>query len=94
MARRPSLSSDPLPKRRTIKVATENGTPTKTVRPPSRQGRRCLTLWIAPEAKELLREIGYEHRLKEQALGEEALDLLFAHYGKHRIASIKDDTST
>ena len=89
MARRPSLSADPLPKRRT-KAAIEGATPTKTVRPPSRQGRRCLTLWIAPEAKELLREIGYEHRLKEQALGEEALDLLFAHYGKHRIASVKE----
>ena len=93
MARRPSLSADPLPKRRT-KATKDAPSTAKTVRPPSRQNRRCLTLWIAPEAKELLREIGYEHRLKEQALGEEALDLLFAHYGKHRIASIKDDTST
>jgi hypothetical protein len=90
MARRPSLSTDPLPKRRSGSD-TEASAATKTVRPPSRVNRRCLTFWISPEAKEMLREIAYEQRLKEQHLGEEMLNDLFAKYGKHRLAGMKDE---
>ena len=90
MARRPSLSADPLPKRRSGSAA-EAAPSGKTIRPPSRINRRALTLWISAEAKDLLREIAYEQRLKEQKLGEEMLNDLFAKYGKHRLAGIKDD---
>ena len=89
MARRPSLSSDPLPRRRTAAEVEASDAP-KTARPPSRVNRRALTVWISQEAKDLLREIAYEQRLKEQRLGEEMLNDLFAKYGKHRLAGIKD----
>lgn len=92
MARRPSLSGDPLPKQReTIPEPVLKMSLAKRLRAPSRRDARAVTIWIPQEAKEQLRTMVFELRIPEQRLGEEALNDLFAKYGKHRLATAKRD---
>lgn len=55
-------------------------------RPPSRAGKRVLSTYIAPEAWKQLRALAIEEETTTQALGVEALNMLFAARGKSRIA--------
>lgn len=88
MAKRPSLSSPPLARSRFAPPVEEKPKP---IRPPSRQGRRCVTIWVSEEAKEQLRQMVFEQRRREQHLGVEALNDLFAKYGKHRLADVQPE---
>ena len=51
-------------------------------RPPSREGKRILSIYLDPLAWKQLRMLALETDTTTQALGEEAINLLFA---KHRI---------
>jgi hypothetical protein len=86
MAKRPSLFSDagkptaseqePLPV-----VETK-----KTSRPPSREGKRVLSIYLPPEAWKQLRLLSLDLETSTQALGEEAINLLFEKHRLNRIA--------
>jgi hypothetical protein len=56
-------------------------------RNPSRQGKRAISIWISPEAFQQLGFLAVETGRDKQALMEEALDHLFAAFGKQRIAA-------
>jgi len=54
----------------------------KSKRPPSRAGKRVLSVYLDPLAWKQLRQLALDTETSTQALGEEAVNLLFA---KHRI---------
>lgn len=62
--------------------------PTKTGTPkqPSRVGKRVLTIYIDPLAWKQLRQLALDEDTTTQALGEEAINLLFAKHGINRSA--------
>ena len=85
MAKRPSLfaaataqadSPPPLPE-----VETK-----KSVRPPSREGKRVLSIYLPPEAWKQLRLLSLNLETSAQTLGEEAINLLFEKHRLNRIA--------
>ena len=90
MAKRPSLFSTP----KTIysvgdetidlTVAKNSGSSeiTTSERPPSRVGKRVLSIYLDPLAWKQLRQLALDSETTTQALGEEAINLLFA---KHRL---------
>ena len=51
-------------------------------RPPSRAGKRVLSVYLDPLAWKQLRQLALDTETTTQALGEEAINLLFA---KHRL---------
>jgi hypothetical protein len=55
-------------------------------RPPSRQGKRAITIWVDPVVAEQLKEIAFTHKKTQAALYLEALNVLFSKYGRHEIA--------
>jgi hypothetical protein len=59
--------------------------PKKSARPPSREGKRVLSIYLPPEALKQLRMISINHQMSAQALGEETINLLFE---KHRLNGI------
>jgi predicted HicB family RNase H-like nuclease len=59
---------------------------TATVRPPSREGQRAVTLYVKPEAHKQLRLLGVEQGVSVQELMTEALNALFKKHGKSLIA--------
>lgn len=61
---------------------TEAPTKTRGERPPSRTGKRVLSIYLDPLAWKQLRLLALEANTSTQALGEEAINLLFA---KHQI---------
>jgi len=54
----------------------------QTVRPPSRAGKRVLSIYLDPLAWKQIRQLALDTDTSTQALGEEAINLLFA---KHRL---------
>jgi hypothetical protein len=82
MAKRPSLFA----------AATAQSTPEqpitakKPVRPPSREGKRVLSIYLPPEAWKQLRMLSLNLETSTQALGEEAINLLFEKHRLNRIA--------
>ena len=88
MAKRPSLfanaTAQPAP--------PEPGQPSpqveakKTARPPSREGKRVLSIYLPPEAWKQLRLLSLNTETSTQALGEEAINLLFEKHRLNRIA--------
>ena len=54
--------------------------------PPSRRGRRAVTIYLDPEAHTQLKIVALEQGSSAQALVTEAINNLFEHYGKPRIA--------
>jgi hypothetical protein len=58
----------------------------KTVRPPSREGKRVLSVYLPPEAWKQLRLLSLDLEVSTQALGEEAINLLFEKHRRNRIA--------
>jgi hypothetical protein len=57
-----------------------------TARPPSREGKRVLSVYLAPEAWKQLRMLSLDLGSSTQALGEEAVNLLFEKHRLNRIA--------
>jgi hypothetical protein len=58
----------------------------KTVRPPSREGKRVLSIYLPPEAWKQLRLLSLNLETSAQTLGEEAINLLFEKHRLNRIA--------
>jgi hypothetical protein len=59
---------------------------TRSKRPPSRDGKRVLTIYLDPLAWKQLRLLALENDTTTQALGEEAINLLFASRQMNRSA--------
>jgi hypothetical protein len=55
-------------------------------RPPSRAGKRVLSVYLDPLAWKQLRQLALDSETTTQALGEEAVNLLFAKHGINRSA--------
>ena len=55
-------------------------------RPPSREGKRVLSIYLRPEAWKQLRLLSIQLESPNQALGEEAINLLFEKHRLNRIA--------
>jgi hypothetical protein len=60
--------------------------PSDDSRPPSRLGKKAITIWVDPAVAEQLREISFHHRKAHQDLYLEALNILFSKYGRPEIA--------
>lgn len=57
-----------------------------TARPPSRVGKRVLSIYLDPLAWKQIRQLALDKDTSTQALGEEAINLLFAKHGLNRSA--------
>lgn len=55
-------------------------------RPPSRAGKRVLSTYLDPLAWKQMRQLALDLDTSTQALGEEAVNLLFAKHGINRSA--------
>ncbi len=62
-----------------------SGAPSKG-RPPSREGKRVLSIYLKPEAWKQLRMLSVNLESPTQTLGEEAINLLFEKHRLNRIA--------
>jgi hypothetical protein len=58
----------------------------KKARPPCREGKRVLSVYLPPEAWKQLRMLSLNLESSTQALGEEAINLLFEKHRLNRIA--------
>ena len=65
-------------------VAAKSGQ--ASTRPPSRVGKRVLSIYLDPIAWRQLRELALDLETSTQALGEEAVNLLFAKHRRNRSA--------
>ena len=74
-AKRPSLFSAAITAPPESPPATE--TKPAAQRPPSREGKRALTVYLRPEAWKQLRMLSVQIESSTQALGEDAINLLF-----------------
>ena len=83
-AKRPSLFSAAIPAPPDSPPAPEAKPAAQ--RPPSREGKRALTVYLRPEAWKQLRMLAVNLERPTQALGEEALNLLFEKHRLNRIA--------
>ena len=87
MPKRPSLFVT-----RPAEAAAETATtePAKassaSTRPPSRVGKRVLSIYLEPIAWRQLRELALDLETSTQALGEEAINLLFEKHRRNRSA--------
>jgi hypothetical protein len=55
-------------------------------RPPSRAGKRVLSIYLDPLAWRQLRDLALDLETSTQALGEEAINLLFEKHRRNRSA--------
>lgn len=91
MAKRPSLfAPKPAPAEDPQQTAPA-AAPTDASRPatrraPSREGKRVLSIYLDPLAWKQLRQLALDTETPTQALGEEAVNLLFAKHGINRSA--------
>ena len=69
-------------------AVTESAVETTNVprRPPSRAGKRVLSVYLDPLAWKQLRQLALDTDTTTQALGEEAVNLLFEKHGLNRSA--------
>ena len=91
MAKRPSLFAPQAPTtilEETARTTIEAAVPATTVtkRPPSRAGKRVLSIYLDPLAWKQLRQLALDTETSTQALGEDAINLLFAKHGLNRSA--------
>lgn len=92
MSKRPSLFSTPQPVRNDDeKLGGSKSDHTAldeipSKRPPSRIGKRVLSVYLDPLAWKQLRQLALDDNTTTQALGEEAINLLFMKYGLNRSA--------
>jgi antitoxin-like ribbon-helix-helix protein len=86
MTKRPSLfkvkAAEPEAEDAAPFALTEASAKPRAERPPSRAGKRILSIYLDPLAWKQLRMLAIEANTTTQALGEEAINLLFA---KHQI---------
>ena len=86
MPKRPSLFVT-RPAEATAETATnEPKGPSASTRPPSRVGKRVLSIYLEPIAWRQLRELALDLETSTQALGEEAINLLFEKHRRNRSA--------
>lgn len=87
MPKRPSLFVTS-PAEAAAQIATNEPTraPSANTRPPSRIGKRVLSIYLQPIAWRQLRELALDLDTSTQALGEEAINLLFEKYRRNRSA--------
>jgi len=92
LPKRPSLfAAQPAPYAPTL-AAEETRLPVfepverQTGRPPSRAGKRVLSVYLDPLAWKQLRQLALDTETSTQSLGEEAVNLLFAKHGLNRTA--------
>ena len=93
MSKRPSLFA-PKPERSDATRDVAASTPTALAsaeapivkRPPSRVGKRVMSTYLDPLAWKQLRQLALDLDTSTQALGEEAVNLLFAKHGINRSA--------
>ena len=64
------------------RVCPPSGFPGTTARPPSRVGKRVLSIYLDPLAWKQIRQLALDSDTSTQALGEEAINQLFE---KHRL---------
>ncbi len=89
MAKRPSLFA---PKPQLVEADTPSpATTAQTDKsgaglPPSRVGKRVLSIYLDPLALKQLHQLALDNDTTNQALGEEAINLLFAKHGLNRSA--------
>lgn len=97
MAKRPSLFSTPAADKAASGVANKvedlpipSTEMTKSRlasrRAPSREGKRTLSIYLDPLAWKQLRQLALDTETTTQALGEEAVNLLFTKHGLNRTA--------
>jgi hypothetical protein len=95
MTKRPSLfaakatQSDPVETKRTEAlpdIVTKKPSAKSKARPPSREGKRVLSVYLKPEAWKQLRMLSLNLESSTQTLGEEAINLLFEKHRLNRIA--------
>lgn len=93
MAKRPSLFATAQPENNGVAVAApplkataEASSAGTSRRPPSREGKRVLSVYLDPLAWKQLRMLALDEGSTTQELGEEAINLLFAKYGVNRSA--------
>jgi hypothetical protein len=94
MAKRPSLFAPPKPLADSAQLDElpvssgdeQKPLPSNTKRPLSRQGKRVLSLYLDPLAWKQLRQLALQDETTTQALGEEAINLLFTSRGLNRSA--------
>ena len=97
MSKRPSLFAAPKTTAPAMNQATvESSDPAVTAdsaaigittkRPPSREGKRVLSIYLDPLAWKQLRQLALQEETSTQALGEDAINLLFSKHGLNRSA--------
>jgi len=96
MPKRPSLFAPSKPQEQlaspsddmVVSALSRKTTPpiTPTARPPSRAGKRVLSIYLDPLAWKQLRQLALQEETTTQALGEEAVNLLFTKHGLNRSA--------
>lgn len=97
MAKRPSLFSTPAADKAASGVASKVEAPPPppaemtrsrmaSRRAPSREGKRTLSVYLDPLAWKQLRQLALDTETTTQALGEEAVNLLFTKHGLNRTA--------
>ena len=67
-------------------AATKKPSVKSKTRPPSREGKRVLSVYLTPEAWKQLRMLSLNLESSTQSLGEEAINLLFEKHQLNRIA--------
>lgn len=67
-------------------VPVQGGNISPSMRPPSRAGKRVLSIYLDPLAWKQIRQLALDNDTSTQALGEEAVNLLFAKHGLNRSA--------
>jgi hypothetical protein len=83
-AKRPSLFAAAVP---TSPEPIAEPEPKPAVRrPPSREGKRVMSIYLRPEAWKQLRMLSVQIESSTQALGEDAINLLFEKHRLNRIA--------
>jgi|HubBroStandDraft_3_1064219.scaffolds.fasta_scaffold295658_2 hypothetical protein len=79
----PAAVNDPQPE---VSADIAVAPPAAAKRPPSREGKRVLSVYLTPEAWKQLRMLSLDLGSSTQALGEEAVNLLFEKHRLNRIA--------
>lgn len=64
----------------------QGGDISPATRPPSRAGKRVLSIYLDPLAWKQIRQLALDKDTSTQALGEEAVNLLFAKHSLNRSA--------
>jgi len=90
MPKRPSLfaarpAAEPVAEDTATERVTIKASPAST-RPPSRVAKRVLSIYLDPIAWRQLRELALDLETSTQALGEEAVNLLFEKHRRNRSA--------